>query len=79
MSQTSKDKALQDADRESRIVNFLNDLPGDLDLGELEAVVLAILSAYIEDESMPHFLMYLSLKAKVMEEVMVERDNSTTH
>ena len=75
MSETEE----QNADRESRITDFLDALPDDLDLGELEAVVLAILSAYIEDESMPHFLLYLGIKTKVMDEIMVERDHSTTH
>ena len=64
MSQTSKDKALQDADRKSRIAAFLERLPEDLEPGELEAVILAIAGAYMPEKVLPLFFLYLSATAK---------------
>lgn len=79
MNQTSDDKTAQDADRESRIAAFLEALPDDLEMDELECVLLAIICAYIEEVNLPNFLMYLGLKTKILEDAARERQNSTTH
>ena len=59
MSQTSKDKALQDADRESRIMAFLEAMPEDMAPPELESVIFAIASSYMPEDVLPLFFFYL--------------------
>ena len=75
MSQTSKEKALQDADRESRIVAFLERLPDDLEPGELESILLAIAGAYIPHKKLALFFLYLGATANDVD----MPDNITTH
>ena len=75
MSQTSKEKALQTADRESRIMAFLEAVPHDLQPGELESVILAIASSYMPDDVLPHFFLYLGITAKMVD----TSDGPTTH
>ena len=75
MSQTSKEKALQDADRESRIVAFLEMLPDDMQPGELESVMLAIAGCYIPDDKLPLFFLYLGATAKAVDAA----EGPTTH
>ena len=59
MSQTSKEKALQTADRESRIMAFLEAMPEDMEPAELESVIFAIVSSYMPEEVLPLFFFYL--------------------
>ena len=75
MSQTSKDKALQAADRESRIVAFLNAMPEDMAPAELESVLLAIAGAYMPDDVLPLFFLYLGTVAKQVD----TSEDITTH
>lgn len=75
MSQTSKEKALQDADRESRIMAFLEAMPHDLQPGELESVLLAIANSYISDDKLPLFFLYLGATAKAVDAA----EGPTTH
>jgi hypothetical protein len=75
MSQTSKDKAPQAADRESRIVAFLERLPENLEPGELEAVILAIAGAYMPEKVLPLFFLYLGATAKQVD----MSEDITTH
>lgn len=60
----ARDKALRDADRESRIVAFLSSMPNDMEPSELECAVIAIANAYMPDEVLPNFFLYLSLSLK---------------
>lgn len=75
MSQTSKEKALQTADRESRILAFLEAMPDDLQPGELESVIFAIVSSYMPDDVLPLFFFYLGSTAKMVN----ASDGPTTH
>jgi hypothetical protein len=75
MSQTSKDKALQAADRESRIVAFLEMMPDDMEPGELESVMLAIAGSYMPDDVLPLFFLYLGAVAKQVD----TSEDITTH
>jgi hypothetical protein len=59
MSLTSKDKALQDADRESRIMAFLEAMPEDMEPAELESVIFAIVRSYMPEQVLPLFFFYL--------------------
>lgn len=59
MNQTSDP---DDADREARITAFLEQTPEDMTPHELELVLLAILTAHVEDSSVGAFLHYLALR-----------------
>ena len=63
----ARDKALRDADRESRIVDFLSTVPDDMEPSELECAIIAIANAYMPDEVLPNFFLYLSLRIKGLE------------
>ena len=60
----ARDKALADADREARIVDFLGAMPEDLEPSELEAVILAIANAYIPQGALLQFFLYIGVKAE---------------
>lgn len=69
----------QITDHESRILDWIDDMPLDMEPDDLEWVVLAIANAYVTDETLPAFLLSLAVKAKLMHNTMQERKNATTH
>ena len=77
MSQTFKEKVLQDADRESRIVAFLGTMPNDMEPSELECAVIAIANAYMPEEILPNFFLYLAMRVRGTS--IPEDDDRTTH
>lgn len=56
MNQTS------DPDREARITAFLDAAPEDMTLGELELVLFALISSYVDNDQTPSFLHYLAMR-----------------
>lgn len=72
-----KEKALRDADRESRIVAFLSAMPDDMEPSEMECAVIAIANAYMPDELLPNFFIYLAMRLKGMD--VSDALQSTTH
>ena len=77
MSQTFKEKVLQDADREARIVAFLGTMPNDMEPSELECAVIAIANAYMPDEVLPNFFLYLAMRIKGLD--LPDDAGLTTH
>jgi hypothetical protein len=75
MSPTSKEKAPQDADRESRIMAFLQAMPEDMQPTELEAVIFAIVGSYMPERVLPLFFFYLGSTYKTG----LPFDEPTTH
>lgn len=69
----------QITDHESRILDWIDDMPLDMEPEDLEWVVLAIANAYVTDETLPAFLLSLAVKAKLMHNTMEERKTATTH
>lgn len=77
----ARDKALRDADRESRIVAFLSSMPEDMTPNEMECTIIAIVSAHMPDEMhedmLPSFFLHLGLKLKGMN--LSDEFEETTH
>lgn len=69
----------QITDHESRILDWIGDMPLDMEPEDLEWVILAIANAYVTDETLPAFLLSLAVKAKLMHNTMEERKTATTH
>ena len=66
-------------DRESRIFDWIEGMPLDMEPDDLERALLAIANAYVTDETLPAFLLTLAVKAKLMHNTMEERKTATTH
>lgn len=66
--------------RDSQIVDALKAFPQPMTGEELEDILLALITAYLDDhDAVPSFCFYFALKTSILWQQMDEREDATTH
>ena len=67
-------------DAQKHIVKVLRDLPDEISRDDFDAMICSLISAYIGQESVPEYLLYLGARTAVaMARTMDEAEEETKH
>ena len=67
-------------EKQKQILDALNALPDEMEDDEIDALICSIVGAYIGDDQVPEYLMYLGIKTgMIMRRIQAEADKETKH